>query len=207
MIDPKWLEWANRVRAIAQAGLTYTEGVFDRERYQALQAIAAEIMAEYTGADLPTLHDLIVADIGYPTPKIDVRGAVIKDGQILLVKEVLDAGRWTLPGGWADIYDSPRQAVEREIVEESGYTARAVKLIGVYDRQRWPHPPHPSYVYKLFFLCELTGGAPTVSIETSGVGWFSPDDLPELSTGRVLPEQIARCFAHARHPEWPTDFD
>jgi len=123
------------------------------------------------------------------------------------VQEVQDGGRWTLPGGWADIYESPSESVEREVFEESGYRARAVRLLAVYDRQKWPHPPHPNYTYKLFFLCEITGGQPATSLETSGVGWFGPDELPELSTARILPEQIARLFEHARHPDWPADFD
>ncbi len=207
MPDPLWLEWANRLRAIAAAGRTYSRDPYDRERFDQVAALAAEILARYTDADFETLAELIDGDFGYPTPKVDVRGAIFRDGQILLVRETADGGRWTLPGGWADIYDSPSEAVEREIREESGYEARAVRLLAVYDRQKWPHPPHPNYTYKLFFLCEITGGAPATSLETGGVGWFGPDALPELSTGRILPEQIARLFEHLRHPEWPTDFD
>lgn len=207
MTEPKWLHWANRIRAIAQAGLTYTDGVFDRERYEQLQDIVAEILAEYTDADMETLHELIDGDFGYPTPKVDVRGVIFHNGKVLLVQEILDDDRWTLPGGWADIYDSPAESVEREILEESGYEARAVKLLAVYDRQKWPHPPHPNYTYKLFFLCELTGGQARNSIETSGVGWFPVDDLPELSLSRVLPEQILHFFKKAQQPESPTDFD
>lgn len=207
MPDPKWLEWANRIRAIAAAGQTYTRDVYDRERYEQLEHIAAEILAAYTDTDEATLFELIDGDFGYPTPKVDVRGVIFRDGKILLVQESMDGNRWTLPGGWADIYDTPSESVEREVFEESGYEARATRLLAVYDRQQWPHPPHPNYTYKLFFLCEITGGAPTTSIETNGVGWFGPDELPELSTGRTLPEQIMRLFELAAHPEWPTDFD
>lgn len=207
MPDPKWLEWANRIRAIAAAGRTYTRDVYDHERYEQLEHLAAEILATYTDTDEETLFELIDGDFGYPTPKVDVRGVVIRQGKILLVQEALDENRWTLPGGWADIYDTPSEAVEREIVEESGYEARAVRLLALYDRQQWGHPPHPNYTYKLFFLCEITGGAPATSIETNGVGWFGPDELPELSLGRILPEQIARLFELASDPAAPTDFD
>lgn len=207
MPHPKWLEWANRIRAVAAAGITYTRDPYDRERYEQLEHLAAEILAEHTDTDEETLYELIDGDFGYPTPKVDVRGVVLRAGKILLVQESMDGDRWTLPGGWADIYDSPAEAVEREVFEESGYEARAVRLLAVLDRQKWPHPPHPSYTYKLFFLCKITGGAPGTSLETSGVGWFGPQELPELSTGRVLPEQIARLFELARHPEWPADFD
>jgi ADP-ribose pyrophosphatase YjhB (NUDIX family) len=115
--------------------------------------------------------------------------------------------RWTLPGGWADVGESPTEGVVREVREESGYEVRAVKLLALHDRGRHPHPPHTYAIYKLFFLCELLGGVPTASIETAGVGFFPEDDLPELSVGRVLPEQIRRFFEHLRHPHWPTDFD
>jgi ADP-ribose pyrophosphatase YjhB (NUDIX family) len=207
MPHPKWLQWANQIRAIAQAGLTYTEGPYDRERYEQLLDVAAEMFADQTDSDYATIRELIDGDVGYPTPKVDVRGVVFQDNKILLVQEVLDGDRWTLPGGWADIYDTPSESVEREIFEESGYETRAVKLLAVYDRQKWPHPPHPNYTYKLFFLCDLIGGEPTLSLETSGIAWFAEDDLPELSLSRILPEQIHRLFDHARHPAWPTDFD
>ncbi len=207
MTDPKWLEWARRIQAIARAGLTYTEGVFDRERYERLQTIAAEIMAGYTGADMQTVRGLLDKDLGYPTPKVDVRGAVFRDGKILLVQEALDNNRWTLPGGWADIYDTPSEAVIREICEESGFHTRAVKLLAVYDKNKQGHPPGPNYTYKLFFRCEIVSGKPRSSIETNGIAFFAADEIPELSPGRVLPHQIARMFEHYHHPDWPTDFD
>ena len=140
-----------------------------------------------------------------------MRGVVFREGAILLVRERGD-GRWTLPGGWADVGESPSAAVEREIVEESGYRTRATKLLALFDRDapRHGHTPHPHHVYKLFFRCELlTEGAATLpeNAETDGVAFFRPDALPSLSLGRVTPGQVARFFAHEAHPEWPTDFD
>ncbi len=132
---------------------------------------------------------------------------MFQDGRILLVQELLDNGRWTLPGGWADVTDTPRQAVEREIVEETGYQARAVKLAAVYDRATRGHPPMYFSVYKLFFLCEITGGAPASSIETGGIKFFAEDDLPELSLGRVTPQEIHMLFEHQRTPGLTTEFD
>ncbi len=82
---------------------------------------------------------LLVA-FGYATPKVDVRGSVFRDDQILLVKERAD-GLWTLPGGWADVNESPREAVVREIMEESGYHTRANKLLAVWDRAKHQHTP------------------------------------------------------------------
>ncbi|MFQ4144206.1 NUDIX hydrolase [Chlorogloeopsis sp. ULAP02] len=205
-MEPKWLEWAKQLQAIAQNGLTFSENAFDIERFKAVQAIAAEILVTHTNAELSYILDLFTRDVGYATPKVDVRGAVFRDDQILLVKERSD-GCWTLPGGWADIGTSPSEAVIKEIYEESGYYSRAVKLVAVYDRDRQGHPPFPHYIYKLFFQCELLGGSPSPSIETEAVGFFPEDEIPELSVGRVTAAQITRLFQHYRHPELSTDFD
>jgi ADP-ribose pyrophosphatase YjhB (NUDIX family) len=205
-VDTKWLEWAKKLQAIAQNGLTFTENPFDIERYKALRAIAAEIMATYSNREPSYVLDLFAHEIGYATPKVDVRGAVFRDDALLFVKERWD-GCWTLPGGWADIGDSPSEVAVREVYEESGYHTRAVKLLAVYDRDRQGHPPFEHYVYKLFFQCELLGGSPSTSIETDEVAFFGEDEIPELSLTRIMPTQIARIFQHHRNPDLPTDFD
>jgi len=205
-MPPKWLEWAKSLQAIAQNGLTYADNHFDRERYQAVRDIAAEILAAHSDVKLEQVQALFAGEEGAATPKVDVRGVVFQDDAILLVKERSD-GLWTLPGGWADVNDPPSMAIEREVYEESGYRTRAVKLLAFYDRDQHGHPPYPFHVYKIFFLCELVGGAPAPSEETSAVAFFRKGELPELSRTRVTPAQIARLFEHYRHPEWPTDFD
>jgi ADP-ribose pyrophosphatase YjhB (NUDIX family) len=205
-LAPRWLQWAQRLQAIAQDGLTYAENVYDRERYEQLRELAAEIMAAGCDTPLDVIRGLFADQAGYATPKVDVRGAVFREGQVLLVQERSD-GLWTLPGGWADPGYTPAENTVREVREESGYEARAIKLALVHDRSRHVVRPHPFYIYKLFFLCELVGGAPQPSIETAAVGFFDADDLPPLSLGRVTPEQLARMFAHWREPSLPTEFD
>jgi ADP-ribose pyrophosphatase YjhB (NUDIX family) len=205
-MDPNWLDWAKRLQALAQTGLAFANNEFDRQRYTAVMAIAAAMVAAGTGEDPTRLEALFAAERGYATPKVDVRAAIFREGRILLVKERADGG-WTLPGGWADIGDSPGMAVEREAREESGYEVRAVKLAAVYDRNRHEHTPLLYHIWKLFFVCEITGGAPAPSVETEAVEFFAPDELPPLSIGRVTPRQIAHMFEHHRHPEWPTTFD
>jgi ADP-ribose pyrophosphatase YjhB (NUDIX family) len=206
--DPPWLAWARRLQAIAQTGLTYAENHYDVERYEQIRAVASEMMAAGSGAPVEQICDLFAGQSGYTTPKVDVRGVAFHDNRVLLVRELRDEGRWTLPGGWADVSDAPSEACVREIREESGFVARAVKLLAVYDRSRHPHqPPHPFYVYKLFFLCEITGGEATTSSETGGAAFFGEHEIPELSISRVTPQQIARFFEHLRHPEWMADFD
>jgi ADP-ribose pyrophosphatase YjhB (NUDIX family) len=205
-MQPKWLDWAQRLQAIAQCGLTYTENPFEIERYEAVQQIAAEILSAYSDLDPQQVRGLFDGESGYATPKVDVRGVVFRDDAILLVRELRD-NRWTLPGGWADIGDSPAEATEREAREESGYVVRAVKLLACYDRNRHGHPPFMFHIYKLFFQCELEGGKPVDSAETSEARFFGEDEIPELSLPRVTPSQIKRFFDHHRHPDWPTDFD
>ncbi|MFK0731794.1 MAG: NUDIX hydrolase [Gloeotrichia echinulata GP01] len=205
-MEPKWLEWGQKLQAIAQNGLTYSEGVYDIERYKQLRAIAAEIMATYANVEHSYILDLFSQETGYATPKVDVRAAVFQDDTILLVKERSDGG-WTLPGGWADVGDTPSEVAVREVAEESGYEVRPLKILAVYERQRQGHPPLPFYTYKLFFHCELIGGSPSPSIETEEVGFFGEDSIPELSLGRVTRAQITRLFQHYRQPDLPTDFD
>ncbi len=201
-----WLTWAQQLQAIAQTGLTFAQDPYDRERYIAIRDVAAAMVAARSEAQPQMVKGLFEQQSGYATPKVDVRAAVFKEGKILLVKERAD-GLWTLPGGWADVGDMPSSAVEREVREESGYEVRAVKLAAVYDRNRHNHPPQVFHAWKLFFLCELIGGAARTSLETDGAQFFAAGSLPPLSLGRVTPGQIVHMFEHLEQPDRPTYFD
>ena len=205
-MEPNWLTWARKLQAIGQNGLAYSKDPFDIERFEELRELALEILQNYTDSDLPRIRDLFAGEHGHATPKVDVRGVVFNEDAILLVRERAD-GKWTLPGGWVDVNESPSESVVREVFEESGYQAKALKLLACYDRNRHPHPPHPYHVYKLFFHCEILGGSPSTSYETDGVDFFKQDAIPELSTGRVTSAQIDRFFEFLRSPDLPTDFD
>jgi ADP-ribose pyrophosphatase YjhB (NUDIX family) len=204
--DPGWLDLARELHAMAQTGLHYTQDKYDAQRYERLRTLATDMMVAGTGTAAAQIADLFQQDIGYATPRVGVRGAAFRDGKILMVREVSD-GRWALPGGWCDVNQSPGQCVEREIWEESGFTARAIKLAAVWDRRLHGHPPSPIAIYTIGFVCELTGGAPTPSIETTEIDFFDENQLPDLSPGRNQPHQIRRMFAHYRQPDLPTDFD
>lgn len=190
---------AMRLLAMSQTGLEYVRDPFDRERYVETGELGAELIELVTTAPIEALHRDVAPDVGYATPKVDVRGALFdEDGRVLLVQEASD-GLWTLPGGWADVGDTPAESVEREMREESGFGVRAVRLVAAFDRDRQGHvPPMPVSIYKLFFLCEHDGSEPTApqESETLAVGWFDLDDLPALSEGRVLPQQL-RLLAEA----------
>ena len=208
-MESQWLTYAKRLQAIASTGLHFSANGFDRERYLEVGAIANEMLAQLGDVPVERIAEL-VSDFakGYATPKVDVRGALIEDGKVLLVREK-DDGRWSLPGGWADVNQSLREAVLREVCEETGFEVTIRKLAAVFDRSKHPHVPvRPFHIYKHFFICEIAGGAARTSLETTEIGFFTESDLPaEISIGRVLPYQIGRMFAHYRAPDLPTEFD
>lgn len=203
---PRWLEWAREIQAIAQTGAHFSENQYQRERYQRLMEIAAEIIAGHSHQEYTHLLDLFNQQIGYATPKIDVRGAVFQNDQLLLVRERMDNG-WTMPGGWADVGDIPSEAAEREVWEEAGFHVRARKLIGVYDANRVGSLA-VFHAFKIVFLCEIIDGEPRPSIETSEVKFFDREAIPApLSGERTKTRHIQDAFHALDHPESPTAFD
>ncbi len=210
MRDPpnlRWIEWSTRLQALAQNGLTFARDAYDVERYTAIREIAAEMLTAGSGLRLDTIRGLLGEDSGYATPKVDVRGVVFRDDKVLLVRERSE-GLWTPPGGWADVGASPAENVVREVREESGFVTGPLKILAIFDRSKHPHePPFAFHVYKVFIRCELLGGQAATSSETDGVGFFSENELPPLSVGRVTKWQLDRMFEHLRNPNLPTDFD
>jgi len=204
--EPQWLTIAREVRAIAQTGLAFNADGFDHQRYQRLRELAALLMAQGSATEHESILELLRQEKGYATPKVDVRGAAFQDGRVLMVREISD-GKWTLPGGWADVNQTAGECVVREIAEESGFTARALKLAAVYDYQKRNPSPHIDSIYKMFFICEIVGGAASASNETSEVAFFPRHELPPLSLGRTTAAQIDRMFEHREQLELPTDFD
>ena len=203
-----WLDRARRLRAIAQIGRAYTRDGYDRERFDELSSIAHAMLADLTGSPLESIVGIYLPEQGYATPKVDVRAGVFRDdGRVLLVQETSD-GRWALPGGWADEQESPRLACEREVLEESGYRVSAVKLAAIKDRSLHPYTPaRLEHVYKLLFVCELTGGEEAASLETTAARFFPSDALPDLSLGRTLADDVHLLWAHRCEPVRPCYFD
>ncbi|GAA0614489.1 NUDIX hydrolase [Virgibacillus siamensis] len=205
-MDPKWLGWAKQIQSAAQAGIAYSNNAYDTERYEELQNLAVEIMSEYTEVDQPTIKELFANETGYATPKADIRAVVFQDNKILMVREKSDGG-WSLPGGWGDIGLTPSEVAVKEVKEESGFDVKAVKLIGVLDKKCHPHPPSAYHVYKLFIQCEIVGGQPAESIETSAVEFFGEHELPDLSISRNTESQIKLAFRHLHNPLEGVYFD
>ncbi|MBI2421365.1 MAG: NUDIX hydrolase N-terminal domain-containing protein [Candidatus Hydrogenedentes bacterium] len=204
----QYIAWARELAALSQTGLTFSQIEYDRERYTRMGAIAAEMLAAASDVPLETVRGWHAAEFGYATPKVDVRGVVFREDKLLLVREIMDAGRWTLPGGWADVNDAPSDAVLREIREESGFESRIVRLLAVLDREKQGHePPFPFHIYKLFFQCEITGGEATPNHEADEIAFFGVDELPELSVSRVTKAQIVHFFRVAEEAGAPVWFD
>lgn len=196
----KWLEWAKKIQAISQSGLSFSGDVYDMERYEELRKISAEIMEQYTDLEMEKVTELFTNETGYQTPKVDVRGAVFIHDRILMVREKAD-NKWSLPGGFCDIGLSPSENVMKEIKEESGYDVLVKKLVALIDMNKHAHPPQPYHYYKIFIQCELAGGQAKTGIETKDVRFFPENNLPTLSTGRNTEEQIKMLFEFLRNPD------
>lgn len=201
----QWLKLIAEIQAISQSGLTFTKNEFDIERYERLTEISAELAASCTNKDANEIKQIFSLEKGYATPKVDVRAFVLKDDKVLLVKERSD-GLWTLPGGFADVTETPSQAVIRETKEESGYDVKAVKLLALWDKFKHNHPLHWPHIYKCFFHCEYISGAAKANIEISAVDFFPIDNIPALSTPRVTEKQLHDLYKLVYTSE-PTKFD
>lgn len=203
--SPKWLKWAREIFSLSQSGITYSGNQYDIERYKRLQEITAEMIASQSGIEKETALESFSMQAGYITPKIDVRGAVIRDDKILLIQERAD-GKWALPGGWADLGNAPASVAEREVWEESGFRVRAEKVVAVIDANRI-QPMEFYHAYKIIFLCTLLDGEPRLSHETLAVDFFGLNNLPPLSLYRTDENMLREVFAHIENPDRPTLFD
>jgi ADP-ribose pyrophosphatase YjhB (NUDIX family) len=206
-MNDRRLELFRTLQALARTGQHFCRDEYDRERYEQIERIAAELLAGGSTASAAELQREWALESGYVTPKLEVRGAVFReDGKVLLVRETAD-GLWTLPGGWADVNDSPSGAIRREIEQESGFVVRVTKLAALYDRNAHAHTPSLFHSWKAFFLCTIEGGAARGSYETDAVDFFDPHALPPLSVGRTTSQQVVRMRQHWLDPDMATDFD
>jgi len=206
MQNKKWLEWAVELQALAQAGLTYGKDVYDRERYQRIRDISAEIMTHMTDMPFEKVKGLFCNESGYQTPKIDTRAAIFKDGKILLVRE--NNGKWSLPGGWCDVNVSVGENTVKEVKEEAGLDAVAERIIAVQDRAKHNEPAYPYGICKIFIECRAAGGKFRKNIETTECRYFPQGEYPILAEEKNTAAQIDMCFAAYRAGEnWKVRFD
>lgn len=201
-----WLKWVMEIQSLAQIGLAYTKDIYDKERYERLREISAEMMEKKTGLDLKKVKDLFCNETGYQTPKLETRAAIFKDDKILLVRE--NSGKWSLPGGWCDVLESINESTIKEVKEETGLDVETVRIIALHDRNKHNKPIYAYGICKVFVLCNLLGGTFEKNIETTEFDYFSLDDLPQaLSESRNTKEQIEMCFRAYKDENWQTLFD
>lgn len=201
----RWLAWAVELQSLAQAGLTYGRDAYDRERYQRIREISAEMMAHMSELPLETVKGLFCNETGYQTPKLDTRAAIFQDGKILLVRE--NDGRWSLPGGWCDVNVSVAENTVKEVREEAGLDVTVDRVIAIQDRAKHNLPAYAYGICKVFFQCSVTGGQFEPNIETTEFRYFPPDELPELAGEKNNEEQVRMCFEAYHSENWDTLFD
>lgn len=203
----EWVEWAKKIKAICQIGQAHSDNDYDLQRYEQLTEISIRMLAHLADAPVSRVENFFVPDAGYATPKVDLRAGIFEEGKVLLVRERSD-DRWALPGGWADVGESPTQGIEKEIFEESGYRAKVQRLVAVKDRSLHHYrPQYPDHLYKLFFLCQIVGGTPAENLEISEIAFFPLTQLPPLSEGRVLKDDIELLWQYHGDPQKPVYCD
>lgn len=202
-----YLNAIKRIKALGETGLVYAQNGYEVERNQELVDLSQEMMAAMAQKPVESLNGFYMPPTEYPTPKVDVRGFLLNENdEILFAKEVLD-GLWSIPGGWADIGFTPSEIAVKEIEEESGIKSEVVRLLAIYDKRCHAHPPAPFYVYKLIFLCRVIGGELRGNFDIEEARWFPLDQLPPLSTDRIVESQIHELFKLAKDESLPIVFD
>lgn len=202
----KWLKWAIEIQSIAQAGIEYSNNVYDTERYERLREISAEMINEKSDISLDKVKKLFCNEIGYQTPKIDTRAVIFKDNKILLTHE--KNGTWSLPGGWCDVLESVKSNTLKEVKEETGLDVETIKIIAIQDRNKHNKPIYAYGICKVFVLCNVIGGEFIENIETTEIAYFSIDEIPDnLAEEKTNKEQIEMCFKAYNDEKWQTQFD
>ena len=202
-----YLNTFKKIKALAETGLVYAQNGYEVERNQELIDLSKELMSSIANQTIEAFDKYYLPPKEYPTPKVDVRGLLLNEkGEVLLAKEMMD-GRWSIPGGWADIGHTPTEVVVKEIEEETGLQAEVLRVLAIYDKRCHAHPPQPLYIYKIVFLCRATGGELRGNFDIEEARWFPLDALPPLSEDRILKSQIDELYNLAMHPELPPVYD
>lgn len=202
-----WKKWAQELQFLAQCSLAYSKDKFDRERSERIRDIACEMLSYKYDLPIKKIKMDFASEIGYQTPKVETRAAIIKDNKVLLVKEQLD-GKWALPGGYQDVNVSIRENVIKEASEEAGAVVQPLKVVAVLDYNRHHHVNFPLGMVKIFVLCEYISHSFNENTETLGAEFYTLDNLPELSLTRTTKKQLEMCFECYKDPKnWDTIFD
>ena len=174
--------YAQRLQAIAQAGLAYAMSPYDVERYTEIRTLSARFLEALTDEEFEKILRVFASESGYQTPKVDVRAVLFRGSEeVLVVEEKIDGGRCTLPGGWADVGYTPFRNGRQRSPQETGLVVRPVRLLALWDKRQHAHPSDAWYVDKAFIRCETIGGSlAQETSETAGARWFRRDELSTL---------------------------
>ena len=206
-MNNKLLDGVKRIKSIADIGLLYCSNEYDKERYLELQEISLQLLSKAAGQGIDVLKEALPVAKDYPTAKVDVRAFILSDDKkILLVKERVD-GKWSLPGGWADIGYSPSEVIIKECREETGLDIEPQKLLAVYDKRKHAHPAELFYIYKLVFYCKAVSKQVKIGFDVLDVQYFTIDNLPELSEDRILKSQLEMLYEKILSSDFETYFD
>lgn len=203
--EAQWIKLAKELQFLAQGGLTYTKDIFDKERFERIRDISAEMISLGSGYETEQVKSVFCNETGFQTPKLDTRAVLFREGKILLVEE--KNGLWSLPGGWVDVNDSIKTSVVKEAKEEAGLDIVPLRIIAVQDRNRHNTPLYAYGVIKFFVLCEQVDGSFSPNIETVGSGYFGLDELPPLAEDKTSAEQVKLCFDAYYSGNWNPVFD
>lgn len=186
---------ADELRSVADMGLRYSEIEYDRERYRRVRELSARLIASIEERSLGEVMEEYEGNLTHVTPFVGADAAVFRDGHILLIRRE-DNSLWAMPGGVTDVGETWAESAERELREEAGLEGRAAALLGVFDSRLWGSRSKAQF-YSGVWLVELAGNQkPIAGLETTGVGFFAEDDLPELSPGHSL--RVPLIFQLAR---------
>lgn len=207
MTNTAFLDELKKLKAIADVGLLYSKNEYDTERYTEIHDLSLALLQQVSGHSMEVLKSSFPAATDYPTAKVDVRGMILSpDKKILLIQESAD-GKWSLPGGWADVGYTPKEVIVKECKEETGLDVNVKQLLAVFDKRAHPHPPQPFYVYKLVFLCEAVSTTITKGFDVLDVQYFDVAALPPLSEDRILQSQIELLYQKIRRGDSDAYFD
>lgn len=207
MTNNELLNEIKKLKAIADVGLLYSNNEYDKERYSALQNISFKLLNIVSGKSIEGLKESFPSVKDYPTPKVDIRGLLLSpDKKILLIKESAD-DKWSLPCGWADIGETPKEVIVKEFKEETGLDVIPKALLAVFDKRMHAHPPQPFYVYKMIFYCEPVSMRINKGFDVLDAGYFDIEHLPELSEDRILKSQIELVYKKVIYGDFKCYFD
>jgi 8-oxo-dGTP pyrophosphatase MutT (NUDIX family) len=218
--DRDLLRWSEALAGIAKTGLGFTESQYERERFEEVLAIAADIRAtvedpvEREHALDEWMKGVGSGIAGYVTPKVAIGAVVGNDAGELLLVQRADSGIWLYPTGWADVGYSAAEVAVKEVKEETGIDCEVQRIIAVLDGLRLGFTRIP--LYSLVFHCRAVGGSlQGHPLECADVGWFAEDALPSplasfeqwgpQAFAAIRGETIDVVYDRPRQPVWRGD--